>query len=62
MVKQGSKWGSADGRIFHVVDCVEIEGKTWVHYICENCDFETDPKEFSCYEESFLSRFSPLPE
>ena len=25
-------------------------------------DFETDNKEFSCYQESFLARFRQLPE
>lgn len=62
MVKPGTKWGSANGKVFHVVDRIEIEDKVWIHYICENCDFETDNKEFSCYEESFVVRFSPLPE
>jgi hypothetical protein len=59
MVKEGSKWTSSDGKIFHVIHRVEVEGNTWVHYILENKD---DPKEFSCYEESFLARFRPLPE
>ena len=62
MVKVGSRWWSSNGKTFHVIDVITIESKTWVHYICENSDFETDNKEFSCYEESFLSRFSPLPE
>lgn len=61
MVKEGSKWSSNDGKVFHVLHVMELEGHIWVHYILET----TDPsvtKEFSCYEESFLSRFKPLPE
>lgn len=60
MVKTGTRWTSSDSKIFHIIDVVEIDGKTWVHYICENADFETDNKEFSCYQESFLARFTPL--
>jgi hypothetical protein len=59
MVKEGSRWWSADGKKFHVIHRVEIEGKIWIHYLLENGENST---EFSCYEESFLSRFSPLPE
>ena len=61
MVKEGSKWWSTDGKIFHVLSVVELEGHTWVHYILETNDQHVN-KEFSCYQESFLSRFTPLPE
>lgn len=61
MVKEGTKWSSIDGKVFHVLHVVEIEGHTWVHYILETKDTNVT-KEFSCYQESFLSRFSPLPE
>jgi hypothetical protein len=59
MVKEGSRWWSTDGKTFHVIHRVEIEGKVWIHYLLEN---KEESKEFSCYEESFLARFSPLPE
>ena len=59
MIKEGSRWSSSDGKIFHVIHRVEIEGNIWIHYILEA---QEDSKEFSCYEESFLIRFSPLPE
>ncbi len=59
MVKEGSKWSSSDGKVFHVIHRIELEGHIWIHYILESVN---DPKEFSCYEESFLSRFTPLPE
>jgi len=62
MVKVGSKWWSVNGKVFHVIQRVVIEDKVWIHYICENSDYETDNKEFSCYEESFLTRFTKLPD
>lgn len=61
MVKEGTKWWSADGKVFHVIHRVEVGGHCWIHYILESKDQNIN-KEFSCYEESFLERFSPLPE
>lgn len=56
--KDGSKWaGVSDRERFHVVDTIELEGHTWVHYINE-----TTAQEYSCYVESFLQRFRELPE
>ena len=55
MVKVGSKWvGVSD--IFRVIHVVELEGHTWIHYIKENAS-EDSHREYSCYKESFLSRF-----
>lgn len=59
MVKEGTRWTSYDGKVFHVVHVIEIEGKTWVHYEQDNVE---ESRCFSCYEESFVSRFVPLPE
>lgn len=59
MVKVGSKWGNTDGKVFHVVHRVELDGKVWIHYEQDNCN---ECREFSCYEESFLERFRQLPE
>ena len=60
MVKQGAKYGSANGAIFRVIDRVELDGNVWIHYHKEDAkDYEN--KEFSCYEESFLARFTELP-
>jgi hypothetical protein len=56
MVKEGSIWYSADGKRFHVIHRVEIDGHAWVHYIEEN---KENCREYSCYEESFLLRFRP---
>ena len=61
MVKEGSKWvGSGDDK-YHVIHVVEIDGHTWVHYIKENAPAEST-REYSCYIESFLSRFRQIPE
>ena len=59
MIKVGSKWRGTDGKVFHVVHRVELDGHAWIHYEQDNCD---ECREFSCYEESFLERFRPLPE
>jgi hypothetical protein len=57
MVKINSIYVSSDGQRFRVINTIEIEGKKWVYYRLENSDQE--PREFSCYEESFLARFMP---
>jgi hypothetical protein len=59
MVKEGTRWVSNEGNIFHVVHRIELDGKTWIHYEQDNCK---ECREFSCYEESFMLRFRQLPE
>lgn len=63
MVKEGTRWsGNGGGRdVFHIIQIIEVEGHTWVHYIKENAP-ENSNREYSCYIESFLQRFTPLPE
>jgi hypothetical protein len=61
MIKQGSKWDDGKGKIFRVIQIVQIEGHTWIHYINDSLQ-ENENREYSCYQESFLSRFTPLPE
>jgi hypothetical protein len=58
--KNGSKWAGSGQDTFHVLSTIELEGKTWVHYIKDNT--QADPREYSCYLESFLERFRELPE
>lgn len=55
--KDGSKWTGNNRDVFYVMHTIELEGHTWVHYkkIDKN-------QEYSCYLESFLQRFSELPE
>lgn len=61
MITQGSLWQSLDGRLFQVITEVEVEGNNWVHYRRIDSEYD-EPKEFSCYTESFLSRFRQLPQ
>jgi hypothetical protein len=61
MVNKGSLWQSMDGRRFQVISEVKVEDNMWVHYRRIDSEYD-EPKEFSCYTESFLSRFTKLPE
>ena len=56
MIEKGSVWHSVDGKAFQVITEVVIEGKEWVHYRRIESNVE-EPREYSCYKESFLSRF-----
>jgi hypothetical protein len=56
-VKEGSRWSSIDGNVFHVMSVVEVDGHTWVHYEQDNID---ESRTFSCWVESFVNRFSPI--
>jgi len=60
MIKAGSKWVGNENHTFRVIQVVEIDGHTWVHYIKQDAPEDLD-REYSCYEESFLSRFRELP-
>ena len=60
MIERGSIWSSPDGRTFQVISEIEVEGNKWVHYRRIDSEYN-EPKEFSCYTESFLSRFYKLP-
>ncbi len=58
-IKQGSRWvGGGYRQVFIVLSVVHTDGAIWVHYRDENGD---PPREYSCYKDSFLSRFTPLP-
>jgi hypothetical protein len=59
--KDGSRWGS-DNNIFHVLHTIELEGQMWIHYIKETTKETNEPREYSCYVESFLERFRELPD
>ena len=54
---QGSKWTSGHGDVFRVIQLVDVEDHTWIHYIKTDAE-----QEYSCYVESFLERFRELPE
>lgn len=61
MINKGSIWQSTDGRKFQVISEIDVDGTKWVHYRRIDSEYD-EPKEFSCYTESFLSRFTKLPE
>lgn len=50
-VKEGQRWLGPDLVPFVVINRIEKNGETWVHYRNEK------GQEFSCWEESFLHRF-----
>lgn len=56
-VKEGTRWSSSDGNVFHVMNVVEVDGHTWVHY--EQDDIP-ESRTFSCWVESFTARFAPV--
>lgn len=60
-VTVGSRWWSGTSAKFIVIDVITIEGYTWVHYR-DDTDKAEQPREYSCYLESFLQRFTGLPE
>jgi hypothetical protein len=63
MVKVGSIWRSAEDRQFMVIGVVEAEGHTWIHYREHAAKKPViECREYSCYEESFVTRFSESPE
>ncbi len=53
----GTIWQGQERDQFRVLDVVDLEGHTWVHYCRVG---ETEPREYSCYIESFLSRFTAV--
>ena len=59
MIKDGSRWWASDGKKFVVLHTLDQDGHIWVHYRDE---IGNPPREYSCYQESFLQRFNPLPE
>jgi hypothetical protein len=59
-IKLGSRWAGAGYRqIFVVLAEVKIDDAVWIHY---REDLAETVKEYSCYKDSYLSRFTPLPE
>ena len=55
IVKEGSTWEGSDHKTFMVIHTIERDGHTWIHYRDEEGD---PPKEYSCYLESFVNRFT----
>jgi hypothetical protein len=62
-VEQGSRWVGNNGDYFRVLDVVDLEGHTWVHYRQDQGHFGPIEglREYSCYQESFVERFRQVP-
>ena len=58
-LEKNTIWSDGQGQKFQVLDVIIIEDKTWVHYINRTAPAG---REYSCYAESFLSRFISIPE
>ena len=59
-IKEGSRWTGHDhSKKFIVLAQVHLDDGIWIHYRDEAGD---PPTEYSCFKDSFLSRFTPLPE
>jgi hypothetical protein len=57
-VREGTKWGSADNKVFVVIHEVEADdGHKWVYY---RDAVGNPPREYSCYADSFIQRFTPV--
>ena len=54
--KQGEVWVSSDHMRFRVIEVVKVDDHMWVYYRNEKTG-----QEYSCYQESFEQRFSPVP-
>jgi hypothetical protein len=53
-IESGQVWESV-GSEFRVIDVVDIDDHTWIHYKNQQTG-----QEHSCYQESFESRFIPI--
>jgi hypothetical protein len=62
IIKRGSRWEGNEGKVFVVMSVVEADSHVWVHYRSEKPGASGTPQEYSCYQESFESRFRLLPE
>lgn len=60
-IKIGSSWWGGNSAKFVVIGTMIIDGKEWVYYRSAKPKDDM-PQEYSCYKESFLSRFTQLPE
>lgn len=56
-VAAGQTWKDINGKDYVVLHTyLDEHGHHWVHYRSNNKD---SPMEYSCWAESFLSRFTP---
>ena len=58
-VREGTRWQAYTTTVVVLAEVEAEDGHKWVYYRDEKGD---PPREYSCYKESFLLRYSPLPE
>jgi hypothetical protein len=54
-VSSGEMWEAGVREYFRVIDVVDLENQTWVHYMRLK-----DHLEYSCLKESFIHRFKKV--
>jgi hypothetical protein len=54
-VSSGEMWEAGVREYFRVIDIVDLENQTWVHYMRLK-----DHLEYSCLKESFIHRFKKV--
>jgi hypothetical protein len=59
IIKEGSRWAGSDHKVFVILSEVYTDDAVWIYYREEK---GSPPKEYSCFKDSFLSRFKELPE
>lgn len=61
-VKLGSIWSTSDRKEFIVINVVDApDGHRWIHYREHHgISNVKESKEYSCYEESFVHRFTEV--
>ena len=57
-VNAGTLWAGKDRKKFIVISTAVVDGHKWIYYRDEVSPNES--REYSCYEESFLQRFTPI--
>ena len=60
MIFEQTRWVDSHGKEFRVLSRTVLDFNIWIHYIRDDKDYK-EINEYSCYEESFLSRFRQIP-
>ena len=60
MIFEQTRGVDSHGKEFRVLSRTVLDGNIWIHYIRDDKDYK-EINEYSCYEESFLSRFRQIP-
>lgn len=54
-INVGTKWQGTGRTQFVVISVTEVDEHIWVHYRDDK-----GTREYSCYKESFVQRYSPV--